>query len=64
MTRSITRRKEAFTEDDLSLLSLTKQRPEMVGLLHIKAPKRQLRHLFKRKDNVGMKPIGKKVGYK
>ena len=64
MTRRIIRRKEAFTEDDLSLLSLTKQRPEGVGLLHIKAPKRELRRLFKHKDNVGMKPIGKKIGYR
>lgn len=33
-------------------------------MLHIKAPKRELRHLFKHKDNVGMKPVEKKIGYK
>lgn len=47
LTRSITRRKAASTEDDHSELSQTKQRPEGEGLLHIKTPKRELRCLFK-----------------
>lgn len=62
MTRSINKEQRSlYRRQHLSSLSLKKkQRPEGVGLLHIKTPERELRHLFKHKDNVGTKPTGEK----